>query len=75
MNALFAFADECKVSQVQLLPFFHTERERFYHIASFEISDSQFEPLKEESLRHALEVGKGYTAQVVESGREVAKLS
>ncbi|HJB25746.1 MAG TPA: glycyl-radical enzyme activating protein [Firmicutes bacterium] len=68
LESMFSFADECGVEQVQLIPFYQTDRERFYHIAAFEVSDAQFEPLKAESLSRALELGGRYAVEVVQSG-------
>ncbi len=74
LDSLFAFADECGVSQVQVLPFFHTDRERFYHIAAFEVADAQFEPLREESLSRALELGGRHAVEVVQSGHSAVEI-
>lgn len=60
LDSLFSLIAEYGASQIQLLPFLHTERERFYHIASFKVSDAEFGPLRESSLERALDLGKHY---------------
>lgn len=74
LDGLFSLAAEYGISQVQLLPFLHTERERFYHIAAFELSDAQFEPLREESLELALSIGKRHGISAETAVHDVVEL-